>query len=508
MREFEVVVVGGGIGGLTAAALLAARGLSVCLCERGPRVGGCASSFEEAGFEFEAGGGLYAGWGPGDIHRRVFDELPAPAPEAHLLWPAYVVRLGDGTDVRVGLEAREQQEELRRAFPECADAALRFYLEAARVAAPLRAAAVEEPGLAASTRRRRLGLILRHWRAAPRILSAVGHTAARHLAGTSERFRSFVDAQLRLFASTPAERCAYLYAAVALTEAQRGLYSLRGGGQALADSLADSIRLSGGSVLLNTTALRLVFDSAGRAAGVDLLGGVRLGATRAVVSNLTIRDTYDRLVGRERTPPEVAARLKTLRGDGACLVFVGVEEEAAGRLPSERVIAAAAPSANLGEGGAAAEHEAFAAAPFMFSAPTALDAHAPPGRRAATFSTPAEVGHWFGYDAEGEGEEELDRAALAECWSRLHAALPELGAGAEVYETATPRTFYERTRRRLGSAGGLGQSPELFGPRAPTHRTRVPRLFAVGDTVFPGNGVAAVTLSALAAADEIAPRRP
>jgi phytoene dehydrogenase-like protein len=77
-----------------------------------------------------------------------------------------------------------------------------------------------------------------------------------------------------------------------------------------------------------------------------------------------------------------------------------------------------------------------------------------------------------------------------------------------VIETETPRGFYERTRRRLGMVGGVGQSLELFGPRALSHRTAIPGLYMSGDTVFPGNGVAAVTLNALAVADEIAPRRP
>src|SRR5205807_6180206 len=132
---------------------------------------------------------------------------------------------------------------------------------------------------------------------------------------------------------------------------------------------------------------------------------------------------------------------------------------------------------------------------------------APEGKRAATVSTFADAEGWFAFHADESEHEEQDARALETLWARVHAALPELGAGAEVFETATPRTIYERTRRRLGMVGGTGQSLEAFGANAWTHRTTVQNLFMVGDTVFPGNGVAAVTHSALIVADEIAPPR-
>jgi len=78
---YEVVVVGGGIGGLTTAALLAARGVNVCLLERQPNVGGCVAAFEKFGYSFESGAGLYALWGGGEIHDRIFSELPVSPPE-------------------------------------------------------------------------------------------------------------------------------------------------------------------------------------------------------------------------------------------------------------------------------------------------------------------------------------------------------------------------------------------------------------------------------------------
>ena len=117
----EVVIVGAGIGGLATAALLAARGVNVCVFERQSRVGGCVANFERLDYTFEPTAGLYSGWESGGTYERLFSELPLGRPEVHPLIPAYVVRLPDRTDVVIGSNSEEFRLTLRNSFPECAD---------------------------------------------------------------------------------------------------------------------------------------------------------------------------------------------------------------------------------------------------------------------------------------------------------------------------------------------------------------------------------------------------
>ncbi|MCA1815633.1 MAG: FAD-dependent oxidoreductase [Acidobacteria bacterium] len=510
--SYEVVVVGAGLGGLTAAALLAARGVSVCVVERESYAGGCVAAVEKFGYTFEPTAGLYRGFGAGGIIERVFAELPVEPPEARKVFPAYTVRTADGAQVRVGSEDEgEADADLCLAFPECAGLAVGFFRELSRVAEARRGRERTPISSRHEPPRRRFSLFgkrrdAREEEEGDALLAAArGQTVAGRLEGAPARFRRFVDAQLQLFALCAGEECSVATAAEVFAHARRAHYAIEGGAAALADALVESVRRSGGTVRFDTTALRLAEPAHLSATGVVLLSGETVRATRAVVSNLTAWDTYGKLARAAPSGSDERARLKALRGWGAYLVLFGVDEEAASRLPSTRVVALA----DAGDDAEAGESATFDPTRDLFAlnvAP-AWDARAPAGKRAATLAAFADSAEWFAYHEDEEEHEAQDSRALEFWWGRLHAALPELGAGAEVIETLTPRGYYERTRRRLGAVWGVARTREVVYGDVFDHLPRPPNLHLVGDTAAGANGVASVAEHALEVADEIAPPR-
>ena len=483
--EYEVVVVGAGIGGLTVAAVLAARGVSVCLCERQSQTGGCVANFEFQGYKFEPTSGLYTGWEPGGIHERIFSELPVKPPEVRRLSPAYRVRLPDHADVEVAGPQEKLEENLGAAFPECADAAVLFYRQLDQVAQTWR----EENNNA------------RQSNASVRVSTLIhlaADTTAAHLSDTSPGFQRFIDAQLHTFDLCAADRCSYISAALTLTAAHRGMWAIRGGAQTLADQLAESLKTSGGLLRLNSPVLRLAYASDGSPIGVDLLSGERVIATRAIISNLTIWDTYGRLVGLSRIPAPISAQLKLLEGSGAYMLFLGMDQPAGARLGVDHFILV-----NDSPPARTADSESTR---LMFAAAPEWDPRAPEGKRAVTVWTSADVSDWFAFHQDEGAHEEQDQETLERLWPHLHAAMPELGDGIEVIESATPRTFHEVTRRKLGMVGGLSSTPARLASQSQFGSTTFRNLFLVGDTVSPGNGVEAVSRSALGLADVLIPR--
>ena len=216
--------------------------------------------------------------------------------------------------------------------------------------------------------------------------------------------------------------------------------------------------------------------------GVDLLSGERVFANKAIVSNLTIWDTYGKLVGLNRTPGEIKKRLSTLHGTGVYVVYAGIEESAVARLPAERMRV----EDSDGE----------------FTVALSSSGTAPPGKRAVTFTTRTEIDSWFTYQSSEEEYEEWDQDALEHFWNRLHVAIPEFGSDIEVIETANPRTYYDSTRRKLGMVLGID------GPVEIGHQTSVENLFMVGDTVVAEAEVAAVVQAAVSLGEAILDRIP
>ncbi|MEJ7616892.1 MAG: FAD-dependent oxidoreductase [Pyrinomonadaceae bacterium] len=452
----EVIVVGGGIGGLTTAALLAARGADVCLVERQSFVGGCATALAHHGYTFDLGAGVYSLWGFGELHQRVFAELGVPAPEVKAIDPSYAIRLPDATDVIVEANDDHFFATLATCFPECASDAISFYRRFTEIGERLLRAASRFPHLASLSMWDKAQLLLADPGLCLLLATDLNKSVNDYLRFTGPRFKCFIDAQLQSFFGDASEHCPAAYAALVLMIYRRSAYAVQGGGARLAESLAASIQASGGQIRFDSTALRLTYRGSGEVNGVTLLSGETLSASRAVVSNLTVWDTYGKLVGLNRVSDDVRKLLKNLTGWSRYLIHAGLKETAAATLPADHIIGVT----EWPKGASFSVDQAF----FNFTmAPLGC---AGSGGRRRDGMTLAEADRWFSFR-----RDEIPTKSKTNhpgcLWDRLHQALPEVTESLELIEIHAARL--ERTRRRLGITGARACSP-------PTNNTRCSRI--------------------------------
>ncbi len=127
---------------------------------------------------------------------------------------------------------------------------------------------------------------------------------------------------------------------------------------------------------------------------------------------------------------------------------------------------------------------------------------APDGKRAATLSSHTAVAPWWRLNVGDRREYLARREAYTE--RLLDAAdrvVPNFRDAIAFQMAGTPVTFETFTRRPQGMVGGFPMT-SLWRTRGP--RTGVGRLWLVGDSIFPGQSTAGVTLGAMRVAADVA----
>ncbi|MGC6483673.1 MAG: C-3',4' desaturase CrtD [Synechococcus sp.] len=489
-HDQDVIVIGGGIAGLTAAALLAHAGMSVTLLEAHHQLGGCAGTFRRGPYTFDVGATQVAGFEAGGSHARIFHHLQLPLPPAVQLDPGCVVDLADGSDpIRIWHDpARWQQERLQQ-FP----GSQRFWALCAWLHRHNWSFAKHDPVLPVRSswdlQRTVQAIGLGTLASTPFSLLTVADLL--RLCGCAQqlRLRRFLDLQLRLYSQEPCDRTAALYGATVLqmVQAPLGLWHLQGSMQVLSDQLASAVHRDGGTIHLRQRVTQLErCGSNGWSVQTQQRDGRRQNwHCRELISSLPPQC----LPALMTMPEGYRQRIDGLKAPSGALVLYGAVDR--DHLP-------AGYPAHLQRAGDDPGS-------LFVSISRDGDGRAPTGQATVIASVFTDPDQWV--DLAEPQHQERKATVLKTLCTTLEDWLGIPSDAWKHVELSTPRAFAHWTGRPDGIVGGLGQHPSRFGPFGLASRTPVPGLWLCGDSIYPGEGTAGVSLSALMACQQLMARR-
>lgn len=476
----DVAVIGAGIAGLVAAALLVQRGYQVVVAERDIHPGGCAAGFSQDGYRFAVGATVAMGFEPGGVVRAVYDQLGLD-PHYVNVSPAIRVHLPDR---RVAVMTTHQawDAELGRAFPGQLAAKRAFWSEVRALAAALHYVSRRFPvmpfkhlsDLLDTARGVHPGLL--------RVLVNLRRTVAERLAHygiEDEAHRAFVDGQLLDAMQVTADSCAAPNGALALDIYRYGCQYKIGGLERMAHDLAGYLEARGGQVRYASRVKKILQDGR-RVVGL----ATNRGEIHApvVISAIPIGNTAELLEHPQLS--ELPQRATGFKMWGAFMLYLGVDERC---LPQD-----VQPFEQVTD----LEHHHDGGNLLISISPQWDRSRAPQGKRAITVSTHVAAESWLHYD---QNTYQREKAAMTKrLLDQVERALPGIRQGIEVQLAGTPRTWQAFTLRR--GVGGFPQTVQHANFAAPSHRSDLAGLLLAGDTVFPGQGTLGATISGFNAA--------
>lgn len=486
MRDvYDVVVIGAGMAGLTAGALLAHAGASVLVVEADEKPGGYAHALCRDRYTFDRADNLITSctqqgpFGQGVID-AVLRELGVrdQCEFVRVDDPFYVARYPD-LELAVPCGREPFLEAHLRHFPREARGLRRL----AELCAQINCEIISSPLLF-----RKMDLA-RMPRRSPTLFryrnATVKDVIDREL--SDPRLKEAYSSLWTWVGSPPSQSSFVIWAAVMANYIEDGAYYCLGGFDRLVEAVVCGLDRAGGELLLGRRAVQILTKGSG-VMGVELDTGQRISA-KTVVSAIDAPTTFGQLLAPERLPARFVRRLRAMDlSMSISTIYLGTDLDARALGAEHENLVARSWDHERAYSAKRAEEmsEAFVVIPSLTD-----PSLAPPGHHVVIVQgdAPRESGE----TTQGEAR------AADHLMSFAEQVLPGLRDHLTFIEPSATGAEHSRVHR-MGPIYGWSASPAQFGPRRLSPRTPVDGLYLAGQWTQPAHGIFSVMESGIQAA--------
>ena len=505
--QFDAVIVGSGLGGLSCAVAFARQGFKALVLEQHDKPGGYATAFARpGGFLFDVSLHSTTVGERHGIHNLIpgFPEIQDVefVPHPHLyraIFPDHDIRV-EQKDLPAYIQT------LARLFPEEQPGIQALFDDMAGLAA-------EVVTLSKSGGKTDMGRFPTDF---PHLFANYNKTWGQMMDARIKdaRLRAIVSTLWGYYGLPPSKLASIYYALPTISYLTEGGYYPRGRSQTISDAMVKFIEAHGGKVLLGTR-VEQILTKDGAAYGVKTAGKHAYNG-RVVVSNANAWDTFHSMIEPDDRLKDYLARMDKFTSSlSSFIVFLGLKRDLVGKtgLHDTEVFYETGYDPEAGYRAALDADMTNPDYGVMFY-DNLYKGYSPAGKNTLTLTTLQGFDHWKKYEKDywaGHKDvyyAEKERMANVLIRQAEEVLLPGLSKAIEVKEIGTPLTNVRYTGNYRGAINGWDQTLDNSKPRRLPHVTPIRNLYLSGAWTSPGGGYTAVLMSGLECFGEIMARWP
>jgi prolycopene isomerase len=496
MKDFDAVIIGAGLGGLSAATALSKAGKKVLLLEKHNVPGGYATTFMRGRFEFDVS--LHELSGVGTEGNRgpawgILDGCGVASKVEFIPIPDFYRCIFPGLDITLPLGRQNFEDLLCREFPAEADGIKRF----SSIVFDLAQEAIEfslsgkKPNELDPAK-------------FPTMATYAGCSVAEVLYSevSDKKARTVLSMICNYLGQTPSRGAFAPFTMAVTSYLIYGPVHIRGKSQALSQAFVDTIEECGGQVWLNNGAARII-ASGEKVRGVVAEDGTRIECPY-VVSNANPFSTCLELMGRENVPDWYLNRLGIWSpGIGTFNVFLGLDRPYAdfGISSHETFVGSGYDDWETADEASKSAVDVDPPGISICTYNVADETFSPPGTTAMALTLGGYSGPWLKLtpDEYVAAKDKMAEKAIAFADNLA----PGLRDHIEVMEVATPLTNIRYSGNPGGSFFGFAESRQPTGLERIPFRGPVEGLYFASAWVYLGGGYFPTIFGGWLAANEV-----